>query len=63
MSSELNKDPFSPSQQGVFQITPLNLTEWFAVLCFSVPVIFLDEFLKYFSRSLGLFPPSNHLTL
>lgn len=49
----------SPSQQTVFQITPLNWTEWFAVLCFSIPVIFLDEFLKYLSRSLGeLKPPT-----
>ena len=54
MSSELNEDHFCPSQQGVFQITPLNWTEWFAVICFSIPVIFLDECLKYLSRSLGM---------
>lgn len=36
--------------QTVFQITPLNSTEWIAVLCFSLPVILLDEFLKYMSR-------------
>ena len=61
LSSELSEGTsLSPSQQKVFQITPLNLTEWFAVLCFSVPVIFLDEFLKYLSRSLGESPPTNH---
>jgi len=38
--------------QTVFQIIPLNWTEWFAVLCFSIPVIFLDEFLKYISRQI-----------
>lgn len=38
--------------QTVFQITPLSLSEWFAVLCFSLPVIFIDECLKYFSRRL-----------
>ena len=52
MSSQLNKI-LSLSQQTVFQITPLNLTEWFAVLCFSLPVILLDELLKYMSRNLG----------
>ena len=35
------------------EITPLNWTEWFAVICFSIPVIFLDEFLDYISCSLG----------
>lgn len=47
---------YTPLLAGVFQITPLNWTEWFAVICFSIPVIFLDEFLKYLSRSLGT-PP------
>lgn len=45
--------PLIPSQQTVFQITPLSPTEWFAVLCFSLPVIFLDEFLKFLSRQRG----------
>ncbi|XP_064392780.1 sarcoplasmic/endoplasmic reticulum calcium ATPase 2-like isoform X2 [Halichondria panicea] len=41
---------YIPLLATVFQITPLNLTEWFAVLCFSVPVILLDELLKFMSR-------------
>ena len=40
-------------QQTVFQITPLSLAEWIAVLKISVPVILLDEFLKFVSRSTG----------
>lgn len=34
----------------VFQIAPLNLTEWFAVLKISFPVILLDEMLKFVAR-------------
>lgn len=34
----------------VFQITPLNLTEWFAVVKISFPVILLDEMLKFVAR-------------
>ena len=35
----------------IFQITPLNVTEWIAVLKISVPVIFLDEILKFIARN------------
>jgi Ca2+ transporting ATPase len=34
----------------VFQITPLSLEEWFAVLKISFPVILLDETLKFVAR-------------
>uniref|UniRef100_A0A183CLN3 Calcium-transporting ATPase sarcoplasmic/endoplasmic reticulum type n=1 Tax=Globodera pallida TaxID=36090 RepID=A0A183CLN3_GLOPA len=34
----------------VFQITPLNFSEWMAVLKFSAPVILLDEILKFVAR-------------
>jgi len=34
----------------VFQITPLNLDEWIAVLKFSFPVILIDEVLKVIAR-------------
>ncbi|XP_063962203.1 sarcoplasmic/endoplasmic reticulum calcium ATPase 2-like [Lytechinus pictus] len=37
----------------VFQITPLNLAEWMAVLKISLPVILLDEMLKFMARSTG----------
>ncbi|KAI6188657.1 Calcium-transporting ATPase [Aphelenchoides besseyi] len=35
----------------IFQITPLSLAEWVAVLKISVPVILLDEVLKYIARN------------
>lgn len=34
----------------IFQITPLNVAEWVAVLKISIPVIILDETLKFVSR-------------
>ncbi|GAA6100916.1 sarcoplasmic/endoplasmic reticulum calcium ATPase 2 isoform X1 [Tachysurus ichikawai] len=35
----------------IFQITPLNLTQWMMVLKISMPVILLDELLKFVSRN------------
>uniref|UniRef100_A0AAQ4P7B5 Calcium-transporting ATPase n=1 Tax=Gasterosteus aculeatus aculeatus TaxID=481459 RepID=A0AAQ4P7B5_GASAC len=35
----------------IFQITPLNLTQWLMVLKMSLPVILLDEILKFASRN------------
>lgn len=37
--------------QIIFQITPLNLTQWLMVLKMSLPVILLDEILKFASRN------------
>ena len=37
--------------QTVFQVTPLTLEQWITVLKFSLPVIFLDEFLKFIARN------------
>ena len=37
--------------QAVFQITPLNLTHWVAVMKISLPVVILDESLKYIARN------------
>nr|UYL70873.1 Atp2a [Platynereis dumerilii] len=34
----------------VFQITPLSIEEWFAVMKISIPVILLDECLKFVAR-------------
>uniref|UniRef100_A0A8C8J8A7 Calcium-transporting ATPase n=1 Tax=Oncorhynchus tshawytscha TaxID=74940 RepID=A0A8C8J8A7_ONCTS len=48
----------------IFQITPLDLTQWLVVLKISLPVILLDELLKFvffFYRS--LFPEVNHLSM
>ncbi|PWA26819.1 hypothetical protein CCH79_00000769 [Gambusia affinis] len=35
----------------IFQITPLNLTQWIMVLKISLPVILLDELLKFAARN------------
>lgn len=35
----------------IFQITPLSVAEWIAVLKISVPVILLDEVLKFIARN------------
>uniref|UniRef100_A0A668ASB1 Calcium-transporting ATPase n=1 Tax=Myripristis murdjan TaxID=586833 RepID=A0A668ASB1_9TELE len=35
----------------IFQITPLNLTQWLMVLKISLPVILLDEMLKFAARN------------
>jgi Ca2+ transporting ATPase len=35
---------------AVFQITPLTLEEWMAVLKLSIPVILIDETLKFVAR-------------
>lgn len=37
--------------QMIFQITPLDLTQWLMVLKISLPVILLDEVLKFASRN------------
>lgn len=34
----------------VFQVTPLNLEEWLAVIKISVPVVLIDETLKFIAR-------------
>jgi len=35
---------------SVFQVTPLNGEEWFAVMKFSIPVVLMDETLKFVAR-------------
>ncbi|CAM4871198.1 unnamed protein product [Rotaria socialis] len=41
---------YIPMFNTVFQICPLTWEEWFAVLKISVPVVLLDEVLKFISR-------------
>ncbi|KAM7537496.1 hypothetical protein Aperf_G00000070793 [Anoplocephala perfoliata] len=36
---------------NVFQLTPLSVEEWFVVVEFSLPVIFIDEILKIIARN------------
>ena len=42
---------YVPFFRALFQITPLNLDEWKAVLWISAPVIVIDEVLKWVSNS------------
>ncbi|WFD20027.1 P-type Ca(2+) transporter [Malassezia caprae] len=41
---------YVPYFQDIFSIAPLNLTEWLAVLLFSLPVLVLEEMCKFLSR-------------
>lgn len=41
---------YIPVMNSIFGITPLNMDEWILVLAFSVPVILIDEVLKFFGR-------------
>lgn len=38
---------------GVFQVTPLNGDEWLTVMKFSLPVVLLDEILKFAARRIS----------
>lgn len=38
--------------QLIFQVTPLRWSQWIVVLKISIPVILLDEALKYMSRNI-----------
>jgi Ca2+ transporting ATPase len=42
---------YVPFFNTVFHICPLNWEEWFAVLKISIPVVLIDEVLKYISRN------------
>ncbi|MCJ1225740.1 hypothetical protein MMC12_002389 [Toensbergia leucococca] len=48
---------YTPVLQSLFSIVPLNWNEWQAVLLISIPVILIDEVLKYFERKLYLPKP------
>ena len=43
---------YIPFLQGLFQILPLDWNEWGAVMAISVPVLAIDEVLKYFERKI-----------
>ncbi|XP_055352795.1 calcium-transporting ATPase sarcoplasmic/endoplasmic reticulum type-like isoform X3 [Paramacrobiotus metropolitanus] len=38
---------------NVFQVCPLTVTEWIAVIKISIPVVLLDETLKFVARKIG----------
>ena len=42
---------YVPFFRALFQITPLNVAEWKAVLWISAPVILIDEVLKWVSNT------------
>jgi len=42
---------YTPFLSLIFQITPLSFSEWVAVFKFSIPVLLVDEFLKFLSRN------------
>ncbi|QDZ25314.1 P-type cation-transporting ATPase [Chloropicon primus] len=44
---------YTPSMNQIFEITPLSWNEWLLVLAFSLPVILIDEVLKFFGRQLN----------
>lgn len=39
--------------QTVFQVTPLSAEEWITVMKFSIPVVLLDETLKFVARKIA----------
>ncbi len=41
---------YVPPAAAMFSVTPLNASEWLAVLWLSFPVILVDEVLKYITR-------------
>lgn len=44
---------YIPFLQKIFSTTSLNLSDWVLVMIFSVPVIFIEEGLKYYSREMN----------
>ena len=50
---------YIPFFRDLFQITPLNWTEWKAVLQISAPIILIDEVLKFAERQFVMEKPMN----
>lgn len=44
----------------VFQVTPLGIDEWITVMKFSIPVVLLDETLKFVARKIADVNPNFH---
>ncbi|KAG0201772.1 hypothetical protein BGX28_005517 [Mortierella sp. GBA30] len=51
---------YVPFFSNLFMILPLNMEEWKAVVYISLPVIFIDEILKFISRTV-IAPPAKKL--
>merc|ERR1711964_110634 len=43
---------YSPFLCKVFNVMPLDVHDWMLVMAFSVPVIFIDEVLKFIGRTM-----------
>jgi len=41
---------YVPFFEGIFNTVPLTLSDWFLVFAFSLPVVLLDEILKFVCR-------------
>lgn len=54
---------YTPFLQGLFSIIPLDWNEWQAVLLISMPVIVIDEVLKYAERQIYVKPAVSSKTL
>ena len=50
---------YTPILQVLFSIEPLNWTEWRAVILISLPVILIDESLKFVERILYVKPATH----
>lgn len=52
LRGDIPPSPFSLPRalQTVFSVCPLSVSEWFAVLKMSIPVIILDETMKFIAR-------------
>lgn len=44
---------YVPVFEGIFNTVPLTLNDWYLVLLFSLPVIIIDEILKFISRNVN----------
>ena len=44
---------YIPFFNNIFSIMPLDAKEWILVLIFSIPVVFLDELVKFYTRLSG----------
>eukprot|EP00427_Karlodinium_veneficum_P058047 CAMPEP_0169407682 /NCGR_PEP_ID=MMETSP1017-20121227/58242_1 /TAXON_ID=342587 /ORGANISM="Karlodinium micrum, Strain CCMP2283" /LENGTH=83 /DNA_ID=CAMNT_0009514625 /DNA_START=103 /DNA_END=354 /DNA_ORIENTATION=- len=41
---------YTPMANRIFEVVPLTFHDWVMVLSFSMPVILIDEILKFFGR-------------
>lgn len=54
---------YTPFLQALFSIEPMNAAEWKAVLLISLPVILIDEVLKFVERKVYMRPATDARSL